>query len=106
MQGVVSIDEVSFKKTFLNGLSIQVKVSVEEKDIRGNHILVVEDIFDSGTTIMKTKAVLQGYAPASLKIATLFHKKNPKNLVHNFFGDYIGFFIPDVFIIGYGMDYN
>jgi hypoxanthine phosphoribosyltransferase len=86
--------------------SFQVKVSVEEKDIRGNHILVVEDIFDSGTTIMKTKQVLEGFGPASLKIATLFHKKNPKNLVHNYFADYIGFIVPDVFIIGFGMDYN
>jgi hypoxanthine phosphoribosyltransferase len=55
---------------------------------------------------MKTKKVLEAFGPASLKIATLFHKKNPKNLGHNYFADYVGFLIPDEFIIGYGMDYN
>lgn len=69
-------------------------------------MLVIEDIFDSGTTIMKTKQVLEGFGPASLRVATLFHKRNVKNLVHKYFADYIGFVIPDVFVIGYGMDYN
>ena len=81
-------------------------INIPESDIRGNNILVVEDIFDSGTTIMKTKQVIESFGPSSLKIATLFHKRNTKNLVHNFFADYIGFVIPDEFIIGYGMDYN
>jgi hypoxanthine phosphoribosyltransferase len=44
--------------------------------------------------------------PASLKYAIIFHKKNPKNLEYNFYADYIGFLIPDVFVFGYGMDYN
>lgn len=44
--------------------------------------------------------------PASLKYAIAFHKKNHKNIHNNFFADYIGFFIPDVFVFGYGMDYN
>jgi hypoxanthine phosphoribosyltransferase len=81
-------------------------VNVSEDQIKGQNILVVEDIFDSGTTIMKTRDVLEALEPASLKFATLFHKKNPKNLKHDFFADYIGFLIPDVFVIGYGMDYN
>ena len=55
---------------------------------------------------MKTKSVLQAYNPASLKVSTLFHKKNLNNLKHNYFADYIGFVIPDVFVIGFGMDYN
>ena len=74
--------------------------------MRGHNVLVVEDIFDSGSTIMKTKETLEQYEPASLKFATLFHKKNPKNIKHNFFAHYVGFLIPDVFVIGYGMDYN
>ena len=82
------------------------QVNVDEKDIRGNNILVIEDIFDSGTTIMKTKQVLEGFGPSSLKIATLFHKKNTKNIVQKYFADYIGFVIPDEFVVGYGMDYN
>lgn len=78
-----------------------------DEQIRGKHILVIEDIFDSGSTIIKTGEVLRSLGPASLKYAILFHKKNEKNLVHGgFFGDYVGFVIPDVFVIGYGMDYN
>jgi hypoxanthine phosphoribosyltransferase len=69
-------------------------------------VIVVEDIFDSGSTIMKLRNTLLGFQLKSLKFAVLFHKKNHKNLKHNFFADYIGFYIPDVFVIGYGMDYN
>jgi hypoxanthine phosphoribosyltransferase len=83
-----------------------VKIDILEEDIRGKNILVVEDIFDSGTTIMKTKQVVESYGPSSLKIASLFHKRNPKNLVYNYYADYIGFVIPDEFVVGFGMDYN
>lgn len=103
MEGVVKIDDVSL---FLMTNFIKVKINVQEKDIRGNNILVVEDIFDSGTTIIKTKQVIEAYSPSSLKIAALFHKRNPKNLVHNYYADYIGFVIPNEFVVGYGMDYN
>ena len=83
-----------------------VKVPVSEEQVRGRNILIVEDIFDSGTTIMKTREVLLKQGIASLKVATLFHKKNHKNIKHNYLADFVGFLIPDVFVIGYGMDYN
>lgn len=44
--------------------------------------------------------------PNDLQYAILFHKKNTKNLKFNFFAKYIGFFVPDVFLIGFGLDYN
>ena len=81
-------------------------MTISEEAVRGNHILVVEDLFDSGSTILKTQSVLQSMQPASLKFSTLFHKKNPNNLKFNYFADFVGFVIPDVFIIGFGMDYN
>ena len=68
--------------------------------------MIVEDIFDSGATIVKTLEVLQKYLPMSVKVATLFHKKNLNNLKHKYFADYVGFLIPDVFVIGFGMDFN
>ena len=73
---------------------------------RGRHILIVEDIFDSGSTIIKTREALLAKGTASLRFAVLFHKRNPKNLKHGFWAEYTGFTIPDVFVIGYGMDYN
>ncbi|TNV76080.1 hypothetical protein FGO68_gene104 [Halteria grandinella] len=84
----------------------KIHVPVTKEEIIGKNILVVEDIFDSGSTIIKTRDVLKEYEPGTLKFAILFHKKNLKNLKHNFFGDFVGFIIPDVFVIGYGMDYN
>ena len=84
----------------------KIQVPVTEENVRGKHVLVVEDIFDSGSTIIKTRDVLKEYCPASLKFSVMFHKKNRENLKHNFFADYVGFIIPDVFVVGYGMDYN
>jgi hypoxanthine phosphoribosyltransferase len=55
---------------------------------------------------MKTKQVVESYGPSSLKVASFFHKRNPKNLIHNYYADYIGFVIPDEFVVGFGMDYN
>ena len=77
-----------------------------EDQVKGKTILVIEDIFDSGSTIMRTRESLLSFGPADLRFSTIFHKKNPKNLKHSFFADYIGFIIPDFFVIGYGMDYN
>ena len=81
-------------------------VPVNPTEVIGKHVLVVEDIFDSGSTIMKIKEKLETLTPKTLHFATLFHKKNPKNIKHLFFAEYIGFVIPEVFVIGYGMDYN
>jgi hypoxanthine phosphoribosyltransferase len=69
-------------------------------------VLVIEDIFDSGSTIIKIREVLKEFKTSSLRFALMFHKKNPKNLKYNYFGDFVGFIIPDVFVVGYGMDYN
>ena len=84
----------------------QVQVPVTEEQVKGRNVLIVEDIFDSGTTIIKTRDVLMKQGLASLKVCTLFHKKNVKNLKHKYVADFVGFLIPDVFVIGYGMDYN
>ena len=78
----------------------------KEEDVKGKNILVIEDIYDTGSTIMRVRDCLMAYAPKSLKYAVAFHKKNPKNLQYDFVADYLGFFIPDVFVFGYGMDYN
>ena len=56
---------------------------------------------------MKTRQVIEKLSPASLKFAIVFHKRNPKNLIHGgYFADYVGFVIPNLFAVGYGMDYN
>ena len=76
------------------------------EEVKGKNILIIEDIFDTGSTIMKTKETLDLMGAASSKVAVLFHKRNPKNLYYNYFADFIGFIIPNKFAIGFGMDYN
>ena len=75
-------------------------------EVKGKNIIVVEDIYDSGSSLNQMDAALRAFQPLSLEYAIIFHKKNPKNLKYNHYSKYIGFFIPDYFVIGYGLDYN
>lgn len=74
-----------------------------DTDISGKDVLIVEDIIDSGVTLSKLKEVLLRRNPASLKICTLLNK--PERRTVSVDVDYIGFDIPNEFIIGYGLDY-
>jgi hypoxanthine phosphoribosyltransferase len=73
-------------------------------DYAGKHILIIEDIIDSGRTIKELKRVLDGMNIASCTIVTLFSK--PDQHVMDLSKEFIGFEIPPVFIIGYGLDYQ
>ena len=72
------------------------------KPIIGQHVIVVEDIVDSGQTMNYLYQTLLGRNPASLKTCTLF-KKERNNLEAPL--DYVGFDLPDVWVVGYGLDY-
>ena len=78
------------------------------KDISANitnrHVIVVEDIIDSGLTIKFLRDRLQGAKPKSVTIVTLLLKPEIANL--DFKVDYVGFEIPPEFVVGYGLDYN
>ena len=67
---------------------------------------MVEDIYDSGNSLHVMDKALVAMKPLDLQYTILFHKKNPRNLKFNFYSKYIGFFVPDVFVVGYGLDYN
>ncbi|HPT83214.1 MAG TPA: hypoxanthine phosphoribosyltransferase [Limnochordia bacterium] len=75
-----------------------------DRPIEGKHVLVVEDIIDSGLTLSYLHQLLLSRNPASLKTAVLLDK--PERRRTEFTPDYIGFTIPDRFVIGYGLDYN
>ncbi len=75
-----------------------------DSSITGKHVLLVEDIIDMGLTMQYVLQLLQGRQPASLKVCTLFNK--PSNRVVDLALDYIGFDLPDVFVVGYGLDYK
>lgn len=74
-----------------------------DRDIEGKDILLIEDILDSGLTLSYIKGILETKMPASLKICALLDK--PERRTADIKADYIGFTIPDQFIVGYGLDY-
>mgnify|MGYP002909104052 FL=1 len=74
------------------------------ENINGRHVLIIEDIIDTGLTLYNLKKMLSSRNPESLKICTLLDK--PSRRIADIKGDYCGFVIPDKFVVGYGMDLN
>lgn len=74
-----------------------------DEDIRGKHVLIVEDIIDSGNTLSKVREILRLSEPASLAICTLLDK--PERREVDVKVEWVGFSIPDEFVVGYGIDY-
>jgi hypoxanthine phosphoribosyltransferase len=73
-------------------------------DITGKHIIILEDIVDTGITMNKVYSYLNTFEPSSLKIAAFLYKPEAFEGKHK--PDYFGFSIPNFFVIGYGLDYN
>ena len=74
-----------------------------EIDLTGRHVLIVEDIIDSGNTLTYMKKYFAGRGAASVKICTILDK--PSRRQTPLTPDYCGFTIPDAFVVGYGLDY-
>ncbi len=72
--------------------------------IAGKNVIIVEDIIDSGCTLSYLKRVLSQRNPASIKVCTILDKPSRRKL--EFKGEYVGFEIPDEFVVGYGLDYD
>jgi hypoxanthine phosphoribosyltransferase len=73
-------------------------------DIRGRHILLLDDILDSGGTVRMVVPMLQSMGPASVKVCVLLRKSRPAALETPV--DYVGFEIPDEFVVGFGLDFG
>ena len=74
------------------------------EDISGREVLVIEDIIDSGRTVGFLHTYLAPRVPASVRVCTLLDKPQRRQLPVTI--DYCGFTIPDVFVVGYGLDWN
>jgi hypoxanthine phosphoribosyltransferase len=74
-----------------------------EIDIEGRHVIIVEDILDSGITLSYIMNLMNAKKPASIRLCTLLDK--PARRVSPVRVDYPGFEIPDEFVVGYGLDY-
>ena len=83
----------------------RLKMSIDfDRPIRGRDVLLVEDIVDTGLTASKVMAVLRKKGPASLRLCALLHKPSREKVRVAI--DYLGFTVPDRFVIGYGMDFD
>ncbi len=74
-----------------------------DRSVEGRNIILVEDILDTGLTLMYLLSMLQARRPKSLKVAALLDKVSRRT--HPIRGDYVGFTIPDEFVVGYGLDF-
>ena len=75
-------------------------------DIRDRHVLILEDIYDTGSSLDFTYRHLLSKQPASLKICTLLDKPERRKPGITLKPDYVGFTVPNAFVVGYGLDYN
>lgn len=73
------------------------------EDIKGEHVIIVEDIIDTGNTLSTLKKLFLENGAASVKLASMLDKPDRRKVEIE--GDYVGFTIPDEFVVGYGLDY-
>ena len=109
MRQIVVPAEIDFMVVSSYGSGVKssgvVKI-VKDLDVplAGKDILIVEDILDSGLTLSYIKELLESRGPRSIRIATLLDKPSRRKV--DLQADYIGFSVPDEFVIGYGLDYD
>ncbi len=100
--------EIEFMTTSSYGSGMttnhDVKISKDlDGDIKGEHVLIIEDIIDTGYTLQKVCEILKLREPASLRICTLLDKPSRREVEVPV--EWVGFSIPDEFVVGYGIDY-
>lgn len=84
---------------------LNVKMDVSA-DLKGRHVVILEDIFDTGNSLSFTYDHIKAMEPASLKIVTLLDKPERRKPGVTVKADYTGFVIPNEFVVGYGMDFD
>jgi hypoxanthine phosphoribosyltransferase len=93
----------SYSGTSSGSMVVRKDVSV---DLKGRHVVILEDIFDTGNSLQYTYEHLLAKEPASLKICTLLDKPEGRKPGITVKADYTGFAIPNEFVVGYGLDFN
>lgn len=100
--------EINFVKlNSYRGTESSGKISTQiglNSDVEGRHLIILEDIVDTGNTIEHLMEGLRAENPASIKVATLLYK--PEAYHGDIKLDYVGFEIPNLFVVGYGLDYD
>lgn len=101
---VVSVSSYPGSATTSRGAHLQNQLSMLPESLKGTHVLVIDDILDSGRTLQLVMHLLEERRPASVRTCVLLRKRRPEAM--SFPVDYVGFDIPDQFVVGYGLDYN
>ncbi len=106
---LINLDtEIYFMKASSYGNSMescgQVKITTDiDRDIKGENVLIVEDIIDSGFTMREVRKILNDREPKSLRLCSCLSKPSRRECEVEI--EYLGFEIPDEFVVGYGLDY-
>ncbi len=95
------IQTASYEGTQSTG-TVSMKLDIPEEDVAGKHIIIIEDVIDTGRTLSVVREMMLKRNPASLKVCSLLDKHECR--VVPFEGDYIGFTIGNEFVVGYGLD--
>ncbi|KAI9188246.1 hypothetical protein H9P43_002637 [Blastocladiella emersonii ATCC 22665] len=102
----LKLDFIKVKSYHNTASTGQVSISYTEAELvalKGKHLLLVEDIIDTGKTMVALLAKLKEYEPASVRVVSLLLKRTP--LSNGYTPDYVGFEVPDHFLVGYALDY-
>jgi hypoxanthine phosphoribosyltransferase len=99
--GLMGISSYPGRSIASQGASV---VANQVGNVQGQHVLLVDDILDSGNTIRLVRSVLREQAPLSLKTCVLLRKDRPGT--GDIPVDYVGFDVPDEFVVGYGLDFD
>ena len=99
--GLLTVSSYPGKSTTSQGPTIS---GANLANLKDQHVLLLDDILDSGNTILHVVPLLQQYGAASIKVCVLLRKDRPSARTTQ--ADYVGFDIPDEFVVGYGLDFD
>lgn len=101
----MSLDFIRLKSYVNDQSSGEIKViGGDMSNLEGKNVLIVEDIVDTGRTMKKLLSILDGHKPKSVNVVSLLVKRTPRSI--GYIPNYVGFEIPDKFVVGYALDYN
>jgi hypoxanthine phosphoribosyltransferase len=103
--GLVAVSSYPGKSLASKGAVIQSELP---NDLEGKHVVIVDDILDSGQTIELVRKIVGTQNPASVRACVMLRKDVPRvaTMPDDRLAEYVGFDIPDEFVVGYGLDYN
>ncbi|MEX2215190.1 MAG: hypoxanthine phosphoribosyltransferase [Phycisphaeraceae bacterium] len=101
---LISVSSYPGTATSSRGARLREELTTLPQSLEGTHVIVIDDILDSGQTLKLVTGVLQERNPASVRTCVLLRKQRPEAMATHV--DYLAFDIPDEFVVGYGLDYD